>query len=75
MKRWLDSLHRLRKGNPFLLHGSNQGLSHTRRQLQYLFHCFRLNQKTGQNRAGGKIATFFERVDFKWQNIFCHRVK
>lgn len=64
MKRWLSSLHRLGKGNPLVLHGLNQGLSDTRRQLQYLFHCFCLNQEAGQDRAGGKIATFFKGVDF-----------
>lgn len=64
MKRWLDSLHRLRKSNPFLLHCLDQGLSHTRRQLQYLFNCFRLNQETGQDGAGSKITTLIKGVDF-----------
>ena len=74
MKRWFNRLQCLGKRHPFLPHCLNQALSNTRRQAQHLFHCFGLNQKTGESRTGSKIVTFFKELDFNWQPISCHTV-
>ena len=61
-----------RERNPFLPHCLNHCLGDTRRQVQHCFHRFRLDQETGESRAGDKIATLVKEANFDWQFIPCH---